>query len=104
MDGLFGLEAFALQALRDASEAVVGGVFVGLGERRVVEDLLDEGVDVPAERMHIWPMCTSSVARSPMMCTPRSFRVGASKTSFTSPLVADDWPRALLPKRARPTA
>jgi hypothetical protein len=78
---------------------------VGLGERREVEDVLDERIDrnvVPISA--IWATWMSSVAPSPTICAPRTRFPPESATSFRNPACA--WwmcPRAISSKRARPT-
>ena len=58
---------------------------------------------VPPSEMTAWPMCTSSVARSPMQWQPRSFLVLRSKTSLTiAVLVADDLAARVVPVERAP--
>ena len=72
--------------------AVQRGDFVALGQRRVVEDRVDEVVD-RASADHVWPMWISSVALAPKTCTPRIFRFVCVDEQLQHPgVVADDLP------------
>ena len=79
---------------------------VGLGQRREVEDVLDERVDVEARRAAPSARRGSARSRPRRRCARRAAcGRSPSATSFRSPSVMPAiWPRATSSKRARPTS
>ena len=79
------LIAVAQNSGSHAVPRVERGDLVGLGERRVVEGVLDEVVERAPRLSTAWPMWISSVAPSPTMWTPSRRRVSSAKIIFRKP-------------------